>query len=92
MKRVILLLFIPLIFLFNGCTNCEPQIVTKYIKAKKKDKVVLDKVNNCTMNKGVHYGDLNDTSFWVNKEKLVECSNTSMKRKDKNLFYEKDSK
>ena len=94
MRKVTLLLFILALFLFNGCSKCEPKIVvkTKYIKAKEREFFSLETVENCNLNKGVHFGDLNNTTFWVNKKKLVECSNVSMRRKDSILIYEKQRK
>jgi len=94
MKKMILLLFILTLLIFNGCTKCEPQIIieTKYIKTKQREFISLETEENCTFNKGINFGDLNNTSFWVNKEKFAECSNVSMRRKDKNLIYSKQKK
>ena len=93
MKKVTLLLSILLLFVFSGCTKCEPKIVVEkeYIKTKQKKYPNLKPIKDCVMKKDVHYGDLNTTSFWVRKNNLVDCSNVSMRRKDKNMIYERQN-
>jgi len=97
MRKATLLLFIPLSFLFSGCSlfdKCEPKVVIKekLIYPKKKTLVNIPAIKDCDMNKGVDFGELNTTKFWVLKTKMAECSNISMERKDKNIFYEKQNR
>lgn len=93
MRKATLLLSIPLLFVFNGCTKCEPKIIVEkeYIKTKKKKYPNLKPIKDCVMKKDTHYGDLNVSSFWVRKINLIECSNVSMRRKDKNIIYERQN-
>jgi len=92
-KKAILLLFILLSFLFSGCSQNAKIIVKERLITPKKRKLVnLKKIKDCVMEKDIHFGDINSTTFWVKKEKLAECSNVSMKRKDKNIFYERQNR
>jgi len=94
MRKATLPLSILLLFIFSGCEKkCEPKIIVekKYIKTKPKKYPNLKPIKDCVMGKGVDFGDLNTTLFWVDKQSMVNCSNVSMRRKDKNIIYERQN-